>query len=239
LPIERYTISLAGGGTAHIVATGKADGDFHIDGPPSVLAERRARVVDRPWFWLRQVHGATVVDAVEVDDVGAAADAVVSRSTDLALAVHTADCVPIALVAPDEGWIGAVHAGWRGLVDGVIDAAIGRLRAHGATRIVGIVGPCISPDAYEFGAADLASVVGRYGPSVAAHTAAGAPALDLRAAVRCALDEGDVELAAMSDRSTATDAADLYSHRARGEAGRQALVVWIESAAKVADRESA
>src|SRR4029453_7601064 len=121
-----------------------------IDGPPLELADLRARVVDRPWFWLRQVHGGTVVDADDPRGAGAEAGAAVTGSSELALAIHTADCVPMALVAPREALLGAVHAGWRGLVAGVVEATADRLRARGATDLVAVVGPCITPEHYEF-----------------------------------------------------------------------------------------
>lgn len=231
MPIERYLIPLDGGGAAHIVATEKADGDFHIDGPPHLLAETRARVVDRPWFWLRQVHGATVVEAVDPRDAGPEADAVVSRSTHLALAVQTADCAPIALVAPVEGWIGAIHAGWRGLAAGVIEATAARLRAAGATDLVGVVGPCISPAHYDFGPTELDAVAGRYGPVVRGVTSGGGPALDLRAGVEAALAAESVDVLAVSERCTAERRSELFSHRDRADTGRQALVVWIDDSA--------
>jgi YfiH family protein len=230
VPIEQYFIPLAGGGAVHVAATEKTDGDFRIDGPPHELADARARVVDRPWFWLRQVHGARVVDAGEAPGAGVEADAAVTDRRDIALAVHTADCAPIAIVAPLEGRIAAVHAGWRGLVGGVIEAAAEELRSGGATELVGVVGPCIAPDRYEFGSDELDAVAARYGDGVRATTGSGAAALDLREGVVAALEASDVDVLAVSGRCTAASP-ELYSHRARGELGRQAFVVWIEDAA--------
>src|SRR5947209_16084022 len=87
-----------------------------------VEARRRA-VLDRPWSWVRQVHGSTVVT---VDRPGGGAgetgDALVTSSDGAALAILTADCAPIALGA-DIAAVAAVHAGWRGLRAGVVDAA--------------------------------------------------------------------------------------------------------------------
>ncbi|HMC67930.1 MAG TPA: polyphenol oxidase family protein, partial [Mycobacteriales bacterium] len=72
------------------------------------------------------------------------------------LAVQVADCVPIALVAASA--VGVVHAGWRGLVAGVVGKSVDAMRGLGATEIEAIVGPCIEPACYEFGASDLETV---------------------------------------------------------------------------------
>jgi YfiH family protein len=230
MAIEHHRVALRDGGAVHVVATGKRDGDLAIDGPPSMLAARRTAIVDRPWTWLRQVHGAQVVDGDLADAAGASADAAAGTAAERAFAVHTADCAPVALVAPAEGLVAVAHAGWRGLVDGVVEASADRLRAAGATELVAVVGPCISAAAYEFGADDLDVVAGVYGDAVRAVSAAGAPALDLRVGLLAAFDRAAIEPLAISTRCTATDAEDLFSHRARRERGRQALVVWQEPA---------
>jgi YfiH family protein len=227
MPIEHHRVPLADGGTVHVVATGKRDGDLAIDGPPSMLAARRAAIVDRPWTWLRQVHGGVVVDGDDPTVVGVEADAAVGGAAERAFAVHTADCAPVALVAPGEGVVGVAHAGWRGLVAGVVEATAERMRARGATRLVAVVGPCIGPAGYAFGRADLDVVAARYGEAVRARTATGEPALDLRAGIRTALRACDAELLAMSDRTTDADD-DLFSFRSRGDGGRQALVAWSD-----------
>ena len=122
-------------GPARVQFTGRREGDVGPAGSPATEIERRRRsVVDRTWFWARQVHGSAVVHVDHPDDaVGQPADALVTARPDIALAVFTADCAPIVLVSP-EGVIGAVHAGWRGLADGVIEAAVDRLRRLGAPR---------------------------------------------------------------------------------------------------------
>jgi hypothetical protein len=210
-------------------------GDLSVGLEPAELGPRRRALVDRPWVWLHQVHGAGVVVVgdhdVPDDDAGSAADALVTARDDVALAVHTADCAGVALVA-DNGAVGAVHAGWRGLVAGVLPAAVGALRDLGAARVWAASGPCIGPECYEFGEAELAQVADRLGPTVRGETATGAPALDLRAGVRAALAEVDVTLEHVDPRCTACAGGDepvLFSHRARRDVGRQAVVVWLDA----------
>ncbi len=151
-------------------------------------------------------------------------DALVSTATATGLAVLTADCGSIALGSP-EGVAAAVHAGWRGLVDGVVERAVGAMVALGATDVVGALGPCIHPGCYEFSPSDLDQVAARYGDQVRGRTRDGRPALDLPATVAAAL------AAAGARQETGIDACTgcgggYFSHRVRGDVGRQALVVW-------------
>ena len=155
-------------------------------------------------------------------------DAVVTAESADVLTVVTADCASIALGSP-EGAFAAVHAGWRGLVAGVVEEAAAALRALGATSVRGALGPAIHAECYEFGAADLDVVAGRLGDGVRGETTAGHPALDLPAAVAAALGRAGVEPVPGVDACTACGG-PYYSHRARRDAGRQARVVWSAAA---------
>jgi hypothetical protein len=141
-----------------------------------------------------------------------------------ALAVLTADCAPLALGSP-EGVHAAVHAGWRGLVAGVVDRAVEAMRAVGAGEIVAELGPCIGPCCYEFAPDLAASVSERVGADVGARSTRGRPALDLRAAVRARLAATGVPMDGGAPPCTAC-AGGYFSHRARADEARQALVVW-------------
>jgi len=185
--------------------------------------------------WMTQVHGSDVraVSWESTPDgrVGAPAmwhlgegDAVTSVTPGVALCVLTADCGALALASP-EGFFGAVHAGWRGLRDGVVEAAVERLRGWGATDVVGSLGPCIHPGCYEFAQDDLDSVADVYGGQVRGRTTAGRPALDVPAAIAVALARAGGRMVTGVDSCTACGGAS-FSHRARADAGRQALVVW-------------
>ena len=138
----------------------------------------------------------------------------------------TADCAPIALCAANA--VGVVHAGWPGLLAGVVGAGVDALRAVApAAEVRAVLGPCVHPARYEFGAADLAKLVDRFGPGVAARTDEGRPALDIPAAVRVALAEAGVT--DLVDVDVCTSASpDHFSHRRDGPTGRQALVAVIE-----------
>lgn len=141
-----------------------------------------------------------------------------------ALAVRTADCAPIVLLA--DGAVGVVHAGWQGLLAGVVERAVGALRALAAGPVSAHIGPCIRPGCYEFHDPELAQVVARFGDGVRARTLWGAPALDLPAAVTAGLHAAGVDDVVDTAACTACDDR-WYSHRARRDTGRFATVAWI------------
>lgn len=216
--------------SAQVAFTGRAEGDMGHGGDPVTsvrpdVAARRRAVVDLPWTWLHQVHGAGVVRVTRPGDgAGTKADAAVTAEEGCALAVLTADCAPVAL-ASREGVIGVAHAGWRGVAAGVIEATVAEMEALGATAIEAAVGPCIHAECYEFGGRELDEIAARFGDAVRAETAAGTRALDLPAAVRVALQRAGVD--AVTDVGICSACSDdHFSWRARRELQRQATVVW-------------
>jgi purine-nucleoside/S-methyl-5'-thioadenosine phosphorylase / adenosine deaminase len=223
--------------SVHLAFTDAGDGDLAVGASGPGLDARRHRVAPHPWTWLQQVHGARVVEVDEPGEwAGAEADAAVTTAVGAVLAVHTADCAGVLLFGsgPDPvtgepiAVVGAAHAGWRGLADGILQHTVDLMRRLGAEDVRWDLGPCISPAAYEFGEDDLATLADRYGPAVRSHTLDGAPALDLRAGVRAALAEAGVDPGAGPDHvpCTALDPG-FFSWRARRDSARQAAAVWL------------
>jgi YfiH family protein len=211
-------------GVAALRCSDRATGDLAGDGPE--VEGRRRSLVDLPWTRLRQVHGAGVVHVRgRGDGVGVEADAAVTASPGVALAVLTADCAPVALASP-EGVIGVAHAGWRGLLAGVLEATVAAMADLGASRIEAVVGPCIEVACYEWSAADLAAAVGRFGPAIEGRSATGAPAFDLPAGVSAALRRAGVVSVTGPTVCTACSA-DHWSWRAGHDLQRQATVAWL------------
>jgi YfiH family protein len=212
---------LAGG--TRVCSTGWAQGDLASGG--SAAARRRRAIVDLPWTVLDQVHGARVVTVDSPGGAsGAPADAAVARSTGAALAVLTADCAPVAL-ASSEGVFGVAHAGWKGLRAGVVEATVTTMRRLGATRIEAVLGPCIHPCCYPFGAEELDRMASRLGPAVRGVDRHGAPALDLPAGVRLALHSSGADL--VGDAAVCTSCSDQHwSWRRSAGPHRQATVAW-------------
>ncbi len=167
-PIEEATISaLPGVGHGFFTRQGGVSQGIYaslncgIGSQDSLEAarENRARIVahlggDR-LVTPHQVHGTTVatVDAGTAADWRPKADALVTTARGAVLGVLTADCAPILLADPVAGVIGAAHAGWRGAVAGVAEAAIAAMEGVGAARrhIRAAVGPCIGAAVYEVG----------------------------------------------------------------------------------------
>jgi YfiH family protein len=102
-----------------------------------------------------QIHSADVVEVTEPWPLDARpkVDAMVTTRPAIALGISTADCAPVLLADPEAGIIGAAHAGWRGAVNGVVEATVQRMTQLGAEprRIHAAVGPCIAQASYEVG----------------------------------------------------------------------------------------
>lgn len=123
------------------------------------VAVNRARVADAMevdsdgLVGVHQVHSADVVTVSAPLGGAIKADAMVTAVPGLALSILTADCQPVLFADPEAGVIGAAHAGWRGALDGVLEATLDAMEALGATRahIRAVIGPTISQRAYEVG----------------------------------------------------------------------------------------
>jgi polyphenol oxidase len=124
-----------------------------------IVAINRARVADAVGLspdalvTVHQVHSPDVVSVTAPLTDRPRADAMVTATPGLALAVLTADCQPVLFADAKAGVIGAAHAGWKGVRDGVIEATLSAMEALGAQRraITAVIGPCISQTAYEVG----------------------------------------------------------------------------------------
>ena len=100
-----------------------------------------------------QTHSTDVVQVDTPLTERPYADAIVTKTPGLALAILTADCQPVLFADPEAGVIGAAHAGWRGALDGILEATVDGMEALGAdrARISATIGPSISQAAYEVG----------------------------------------------------------------------------------------
>jgi polyphenol oxidase len=187
-------------------------------------------------LWAHQVHGKQVLTAqgsAETFECGRPGDALVSADPNCVLAVRTADCMPI-LVSDETGQaVAAVHAGWRGIIAGVLPGAVTALagisRAGAAARFVAAIGPCIGVDAMEVGPEVLAAFVAVFGPDAPIRRRDnGKGQVDLRQACRIQLLRAGVaeERIDVSDRCTHRDSGEFFSHRRTGGiTGRMAALI--------------
>jgi YfiH family protein len=126
---------------------------------PDAVRENRARVAARLGargiVSVHQVHGTDTVVASEIwPDTGRPrADAIITATPGIAVGVLTADCAPILFADADAGVAAAAHAGWRGAIAGVAEAAVEAMEQLGARRgrTHAAIGPTIGPEAYEVG----------------------------------------------------------------------------------------
>lgn len=130
-----------------------------------IVAINRARVAQAMQteadhlITVHQVHSAAIAHVTGPMSDKPRADGIVTATPGLALAILTADCQPVLFADTDAGVIGAAHAGWRGALDGVLEATLDAMETLGARRaaITAVIGPAISQRAYEVGPDFLAN----------------------------------------------------------------------------------
>ncbi|MFJ5223963.1 peptidoglycan editing factor PgeF [Streptomyces sp. NPDC088400] len=180
--------------------------------------------------WMNQVHGreVAVTEGPWTTEDIPAVDAIVTERRGLALAVLTADCVPVLLADPVAGIAAAAHAGRPGLVAGIVPAAVEAMTGLGAepSRITARTGPAVCGRCYEVPAAmrdEVASAV----PEAWSETSWGTPAVDVTAGVHAQL-----EALGVRDRQRSVvctlESDDHYSYRRDRTTGRLAGYVWLD-----------
>ncbi|MEU5769340.1 peptidoglycan editing factor PgeF [Streptomyces asoensis] len=180
--------------------------------------------------WMNQVHGDDVaeVEGPWATGVTPPVDGVVTATRGLALAVLTADCVPVLLADPVAGVVAAAHAGRPGMVKGIVPAAIDAMESLGAdpARIVARTGPAVCGRCYEVPEAMRAEVAA-VEPAAHATTSWGTPAVDVIAGVHAQLDRLGVHDRERSPVCT-RESKDHFSYRRDRSTGRLAGYVWLD-----------
>jgi polyphenol oxidase len=230
--IRRVTTTRAGG-----VSVAPFDsfnlGD-HVGDDPVAVAANRLRLANAIGLgpdgivWMNQVHSDRVV---VVDGPGPAvddADGLVTTTRGLALAVVTADCVPLLMSDARAGVVAAVHAGRVGAQGGVVARAVETMVSSGARAedISVLLGPAVSGRNYEVPEAMAAEVEAAL-PGSRTVTARGTPGLDLRAGIVRQLAGLGISAVSVDPRCTVADP-KLFSHRRGAPTGRLASLVWME-----------
>lgn len=178
--------------------------------------------------WLEQVHGTRVVEATAGWQVPRA-DAVWTGQAGRVCAVMVADCLPILLRDCDGRCIGAIHAGWRGLANGIVEDCVQRLDAlHGRPRWQAWLGPCIGPKAFEVGDDVRQAFVRRWRSSEQAFTRSGSDRwlADLVQLARIQLRQLGVNEIWGGHWCTYTDPVRFFSYRRDSVTGRMAALIW-------------
>lgn len=233
LRIRRVTTTRAGGVSAPPFDSFNM-GD-HVGDDPKAVATNRERLATTIGLgvdgvvWMNQVHGDRVV-AVDgpVPSAVDATDGLVTTTAGLALAVVTADCVPVLMADARAGVIAAVHAGRVGAQKGIVARAVEAMVAHGAKveDVSVLLGPAVSGRNYEVPDAMAAEVEAAV-PGSRTTTVRGTAGLDLRAGITRQLTTLGVKSVDVDPRCTVDDA-NLFSHRRAAPTGRLASLVWME-----------
>jgi YfiH family protein len=207
----------APGGTA--LFTTRADVVDPVDA--ATLASAIGIPVDR-WAQDEQVHGSAVrriSDGSSLDPMSGQFDGQATTLQGVAVVVRTADCLPVALVSTDA--VGMVHAGWRGLVGGVLEEGVRAMRELGDAQIRAAIGPGAGACCYEVGE-EVHGQLERFGAAVrrGAHA-------DLKAAARLALEaQGVTEIADCRRCTICAPQGELWSHRRDGAVERNGSLAW-------------
>ena len=183
--------------------------------------------------WLRQVHGTSVAIEPAFDEPEPEADAAVTRTPGVVLAILTADCLPVVLAARDRSVVGVAPAGGRGLAAGVLEATVAAMRAP-PEDIVAWLGPAAGPQSYEIGREVFDAFVMQDARAEAAFTATreGHWRVDLYALARQRLAGVGVQDVHGGGLCTISDPR-FFSHRRStsetgGRTGRMATLAWID-----------
>ncbi len=179
--------------------------------------------------WLNQVHGTVVAD-LDADERPLSADGALTRNAGVVCAVLTADCLPVLLCDRSGSCIAAVHAGWRGLAAGVLDAAVGAF-ACDAAELLAWLGPAISAARFEVGEevyeafCSVDSIANAaFAPSGPGKFLADLPLLGRQRLLRLGVTGifGDASC-------TDLDSQRFFSYRRDGKTGRHAALIWRET----------
>lgn len=213
---------------------------LHMGDESSDVVENRRRLIDDFCLpslpvWLNQTHGTQVVEVSGTSQDTSEAVAILSadgsytRKADTVLVVLTADCLPVVISDEMGSQVAVVHAGWRGLANGILSVAVQRF-SKGST-LHAWLGPAIGADKFEVGEDVRHAFVNRCG-SAAEHFAGGDGVgkywADLYALARIDLHNAGIEHVTGGDYCTHTENEWFHSHRRDGRAsGRMATLAWI------------
>lgn len=205
----------------------------HVGDDPSAVTENRRRVaaaLPAAPLWLSQVHGLTVLEVGGEFATGRApeADAAFSRRTGTVCAVMTADCLPVFICDRSGSVVAVAHAGWRGLLGGVLEQTVRAMTCPG-TELLAWLGPAIGPGAFEVGDEVRSAFVSAHDEAAAGFEVRqpGKWLADIYLLARQALARVGVTAVYGGGCCTASDAARFFSYRRDGVTGRMASLIWL------------
>ncbi len=207
----------------------------HVNDDPLTVAINRqllSPLLPSEPVWLNQVHGIRVIDAAQsacLED----ADAAFTKQANVVCVTMTADCLPVLLCDQAGTVVAAVHAGWRGLCDGVIEAAVSKMAVENS-EILAWLGPAIGPSAFEVGDEVRAQFMQQDAGAINAFKPAGDKWLcDLYTLAKQRLQRLGITQVygggTDEDYCTYTDEARFFSFRRDHVTGRMASLIWLSN----------
>lgn len=203
----------------------------HVGDDPSAVAENRRRLVVEARLpsqprWLEQVHGTRIAGDDAPDYRG---DGAFTSQPGIVCAVLTADCLPVLLCNESGTAVAAVHAGWRGLLAGVIESALACF-PDSPSAIMAWLGPAIGPNAFEVGAEVREAFLARQPQAGKAFRAGreGRWLADLYHLASLRLREWGVGRIYGGGYCTFSDSRQFFSYRRDGRTGRMASLIWLQ-----------
>lgn len=176
-------------------------------------------------LWLEQTHSTHCVIAGTDSDRNA--DAAISRSKEHPLVILTADCLPITLCNRQGSEIGAIHAGWKGLFNGIVENTIQKMNSN-ATDLLAWIGPAICQKCYEVGEEVYEAFTKIYPSSTIAFTPRNSKWLaNLPKIAEIVLNSSGVEAVYQSDLCTFELKNEFYSYRRESQTGRIGTLIWF------------
>ena len=203
----------------------------HVGDSPALVAANRAMLRERlpaEPLWLQQVHGITAVNA-DFEANLLEADAAIARQPGRVCTVMTADCLPVLLCDRAGTLVAAAHAGWRGLVAGVLEATIKKMDVP-ASELLAWLGPAIGPNCFEVGDEVRATFVDKDPDAALAFlaTSPGKWLADIYTLARQRLQTAGVNSISGGNFCTFTEAERFFSYRRDGVTGRMASLIWLD-----------
>ena len=225
--------------TQRFIDGGKSSGNFenfnlalHVNDSSDRVLENRKILkshYDLPSnpVWINQIHSSICVDASSIK-ANIEADASYSSKVGIVCAIMTADCLPVFVSKKDGSMVGIAHAGWRGLVSGVIENLVSSFNSDGGDLLVHL-GPAISKNYFEVGDEVKKLYLSKnvnFRRSFSKEN--NKNYLDLYDAARVVLESFQIKLISGGNRCTFKESSDFFSYRRDGiNSGRMAHLIWI------------
>lgn len=204
----------------------------HVEDDPEHVSrnrERLARALDLPTEpqWLEQTHSTTVIDLDH--DNHRHGDAAISSTVGTIAVVLTADCLPVLLCNRNADEVAAAHAGWRGLVNGVLEQTVHAMRSDPA-QLIAWLGPAIGPQSFEVGNEVREAFIQQHtqAEDCFRQNRPGHYLADLYALARLRLAALGIHEISGGDYCTFQDSQSFYSYRRDRQTGRQASLIYIK-----------